>query len=189
MDGIDNRVEDGAEASLLRVFSGAIKRSEIAVLGRNQHRSRAGLFGDREIALGEAEEIIGAGGAAATQFVWVSRIDADSQSPRLQFSHGVLEMGERGIRQAPEIDHVGALDAQEFGARENRLEADLRRIDDLGEDSERVARQIERRSGLAEKRWQVFQFIGAALERDAKFLSQARRGQRGSGPGRPRDQH
>ena len=39
------------------------------MLGRNQHRSRAGLFGDREIVLGEAEEIIGAGGSAATQFV------------------------------------------------------------------------------------------------------------------------
>ena len=32
MDGIDDRVEDGAEASLLRLFSGAIKRGEIAVL-------------------------------------------------------------------------------------------------------------------------------------------------------------
>ena len=95
------------------------------MLGRNQHRSRARLFGDSEIALGEAEEIIRAGGAAATQFVWVSRIDADGQFPRLQFSHGVLEMGEWRIRQAPEIDDVGALDAQEFGARENCLEAQL----------------------------------------------------------------
>ena len=83
-------------------------------------------------------------------------------------------MGERRIRQAPEIDDVGALDAQKFGARENCLEAHLRRIDDLGEDTQRMARQIERRAGLAEKRWQVFQFIGSALERNAKFLRQAR---------------
>ena len=157
-------IEDSAEASLLRLFSGAIKRGEIAVLGRNQHRSRAGLFGDREIALGEAEEIIRAGGSAATQLVRVGRIDADSQSPRLQFSHRVFEMGERGVRQASEIDDVGALDAQEFGAGENRFEAQLRRIDDLGEDFQRMARQIERRAGLAKKRRQVFQFIGAALE-------------------------
>ena len=43
------------------------------MLGRNQHRSRAGLFGDREIALGEAEEIVGAGGSAPAQFVWRRR--------------------------------------------------------------------------------------------------------------------
>ena len=49
------------EASLLRLFSGAKKRGEIAVLGRDQHRPRAGLLGDGEIALGEAEEIVGAG--------------------------------------------------------------------------------------------------------------------------------
>ena len=135
------------------------------MLGRNQHRSRAGLFGDGEIVLGEAEEIIGAGGSAPTQFVRVGRIDADSQSPRLQFSHRIFEMGEWRIRQAPEIDDVGALGAQEFGASDNRLEAHLRRIDDLSEDAQRMARQIESRSGLAEKHRQVFQFIGAALER------------------------
>ena len=83
-------------------------------------------------------------------------------------------MGEGSIRQAPEIDDVGALDAQDFGASDNRLEAHLRRIDDLSEDAQRMARQIEGRAGLAEKRWQVFQFIGSALEGNAKFLSQAR---------------
>ena len=83
-------------------------------------------------------------------------------------------MGEWRIRQASEIDDVGALGAQEFGARENSLETHLRRIDDLGEDAQSMARQIESRSGLAEEHWQVFQFIGAALERNAKFLSQAR---------------
>src|SRR4029077_1883095 len=98
----------------------------------------------------------------------------DSQSPRLQFSHGVLEMGKWGIRQAPEVDDVGPLDAQEFGACENCFEAQLRRIDDLSEDAQSMARQIEGRAGPAEKHWQVFQLIGAALERSAKFLSQAR---------------
>ena len=61
-----------------------------------------------------------------------------------------------------------------FGASEDRLEAHLRRIDDLSEDAQRMARQIESRSGLAEKHWQVFQFIRAALEGHAKFLRQAR---------------
>ena len=37
-----------------------------------------------------------------------------------------------------------------------------------------MARQIESRAGLAEKHRQIFQFIGAALEGHAKFLSQAR---------------
>ena len=42
--------------------------------------------------------------------------------------------------------------------------AHLRSLDNLGEDPQRMARQIERRAGLAEKRRQVLQFIGAALE-------------------------
>src|ERR1700722_11967345 len=83
-------------------------------------------------------------------------------------------MGEWRIRQTPEIDDVGPLDAQEFGARENCLKAQLRRIDDLSKDAKCVPRQIESRSGLAEKHWQVSQFIGSALEGHAKFLSQAR---------------
>src|ERR1700733_5200201 len=124
--------------------------------------------------LGEAEEIIGAGDSPPAQFVRVSRVDADSQSPRLQFSHGIFEVGEWRIRQASEIDDVGALDAQHFGASDNGLEAHLRRIDDLSEDAQRMARQIEGCSGLAEKHWQVFQFIGTALERHVKFLSQPR---------------
>ena len=62
VDGIDNRVEDSAEAPLLCLVSGAIKGGEIAMLGRNQHRSCARLFGDRETMLGEAEKIIGASG-------------------------------------------------------------------------------------------------------------------------------
>ena len=84
---------------------------------RDQDRPRSGLFGDREIVLGEAEQIIGAGRAASTQLVGLGRIDADRQSPRLQFSHRLLEMGEGRVRQATEIDHVGAVGAQGFGAR------------------------------------------------------------------------
>src|ERR1700722_7923286 len=36
-----------------------------------------------------------------------------------------------------------------------------------------MARQVEGGSRLAKKHWQVFQFIGAALEGHAEFLSQA----------------
>ena len=61
-----------------------------------------------------------------------------------------------------------------FGAPENCLEAHLRRIDDLSEDAQSMARQIKVCAGLAEKHWQVFQFIGSALERNAKLPSQAR---------------
>ena len=84
-------------------------------------------------------------------------------------------MGERGVRQATEIDHVGALGAQGLGPGDDRLDAHLRRVDDLGENPQRVARQIERSAGLAEKRRQVFQFVGSALEGRAEFLRQARK--------------
>src|SRR4029077_4741283 len=154
MNGIDNRVEDSAKPSLLCVFGGAIERVAIPMLGRNQHRSCSRFFRARKIALGEAEEIIGAGGSAAAQFFWVSRIDADRQSPRLQFSHCIFEMEEWRIRQAPEIDEVGALGAQQFRASDNRLDAYLRRIDNLSKDAQHMARQIESRSGLAKKHWQ-----------------------------------
>ena len=79
------------------------------------------------------------------------------------------------VRQAPEIDHIGALGAQKLGARENRLGAHLRSLDNLGEDPQRMARQIERRAGLAEKRRQVLQFIGAALEGSLELLREARK--------------
>src|SRR5208283_3605344 len=82
MDGIKNRVENGAEASLLRLLGGAKERSQVAVADRDQHWPRAGLFGDRNIALGEAEQVVGAGRAASTQLLGLGRIDADRQSPR-----------------------------------------------------------------------------------------------------------
>ena len=159
----------------MRLFSGAIERRQIPVLDRDQHRPRAGLFGDRETALGEAKEIVGAGGAAPPQLVGLGRIDADRESPPLQFSHGLLEMRKRRVRQATEIDHIGSLGAQGFGAGENRFEADLRSIDNFGENSQRMARQIDRSARLAKKLRQVFQFVGSALERSIEFLGQSRK--------------
>ena len=145
------------------------------MLGWNQHRPRAGLLGDGEIALGEAEQIVGARHGAPSQFVGLGRIDADIEASRLQFPHRGLELGEGRIGQAAEIDHVGPRGAQGVGASENRLDAQLRSIDDLGEDLERMAGQIETCAGLAEKRGQILQFIGAALEGPLKRLRQARK--------------
>ena len=60
-------------------------------------------------------------------------------------------MGERRIRQTSEIDDIGALGAQDFRTNEEGLEANLRRINDLSENAQCMARQIQSRSGLTEK--------------------------------------
>ena len=63
----------------------------------------------------------------------------------LEPANGVFEMRERRVRQAPEIDHVGARRPHGGGTRENGIDAQRRRIDDLGEYAHVVTRQIEHR--------------------------------------------
>ena len=54
-------------------------------------------------------------------------------------------------------------------ARQDGLDAERGRVDDLGEDAHVVARKIDAAAALAEKRRQILQLLGAALERHAEF--------------------
>ena len=83
-------------------------------------------------------------------------------------------MREWRVREATEIDDVGALGAQDFSAGDNRFEADLRSIDNLGEDSERMPRQVDRRARFAEEFRQVLEFVRSALEGSVELLRQSR---------------
>ena len=80
-------------------------------------------------------------------------------------------MREWRVRQATEIDDVGALGAQDFSAGDDRLEAHLRSIDNLGEDSERMPRQVDRGARFAEEFRQVLEFVRSALEGSVELLA------------------
>src|ERR1700758_1622140 len=77
------------------------------------------------------------------------------------------------VRQASDIDHVGAGRAHRAGAVEDVLDPHGRGIDDLCEDADVIAREVETATSLAEVRGQVFQLLRSALERNAEFSAQA----------------
>ena len=115
-----------------------------------------------------------AGAAAALKLVHGAGIDADRQSRGLELPNGILEMRERRIRETAEIDHVGAGLAHLGRTAEDRVDRQGRCFDDLRKDAYVVPRQIGAVPAFAEIRWEILQFLGAALERHAEFGTQAR---------------
>ena len=82
-------------------------------------------------------------------------------------------MRESGVGQAAEIDDVGALRDEALGAPEDRLGRQHRRIDDLGEDRDVVAGQVDRSGAASEISGQVDDLVGAALDRHAEMRRKA----------------
>jgi len=111
--------------------------------------------------------------AAAPQLVGSCRIDADQEAPRAQRPNRVFEVRKRRIRRATKIDHVSAGRAQGCGANENLLNRQRRCVDDLGENTHVVLRQIEASAALAEVGGQVRQLVGASFERNLEGSSEA----------------
>src|SRR5262249_55484605 len=108
--------------------------------------------------------------ARSTVFsVRLSRKCAPALAPRasssmagvLELAHGIFELRKRRVRQAAEIDHVGAGPAHGGGARQDGVDAQRRGVDDLGEDADVVARQIEA-ARLAEIGRQILQLLRPA---------------------------
>ena len=149
---------------------GAQQRIQVAMRGRDQHRHGGRSRRDVERVFGEAQQEIRAGASAAPQFVGIGGIDADLTAGRLRaraplssrWGNGVSGRQPRSMTSAPAA-RIAA------GAREDRVDAERRRIDDLGENAHVVARQIGRRAAPAEKSRQVLQLVGPALERHAEI--------------------
>ena len=110
--------------------------------------------------------------APRAQLVGDSRVHADAESRGFQLPDRILEMRERRIRQAAEVDHVGARLPHRVGARQDGIDRKRRCIDDLGEDADVVARQVEA-AALAEIARQVLEFVRPALERHAELGREA----------------
>ena len=66
--------------------------------GRDQHRHGGAHLGQVQRGLGQAEQEVGAGRAAAAQLVGIAGIDADPKPRGLQGPHRLLEMRERACR-------------------------------------------------------------------------------------------
>ena len=81
-------------------------------------------------------------------------------------------MAEGRVRQAAQVDHVGAGPPVGFGPRDDFFEAQGRGLDDLGEDAHVVARQVGRPALAAEELRQVGEIVGAALEGYAEVAPQ-----------------
>ena len=73
----------------------------------------------------------------------------------LELAHGVFEMRKRGVRQTSEIDHVGARRPHGYGARDNGIDGQGGRVDDLGEYAHVLAGEIETAAVLSEVSRQV----------------------------------
>ncbi len=124
---------------------------------------------------GQAEQEIRARDGAAAQFREVAQIDADREPIVPEHSDGLLQMrkGEAGF--AADVDDVGAVLAQRMGTGAQGVHRQRRRIDDLGEDADVVAREIRGGRAVPEKARQVHDFVGAAREGQTERLGQTRR--------------
>ena len=94
---------------------------------------------------------IGAGAVAAPELAGIGAVDADEEAQRLHRRDRVFQMREGRRRQAAEIDHLGAVGGKRPGARQDAIDRELRRVDDLGEDAHLMGVEIDRFAGAAEE--------------------------------------
>ncbi len=181
MDRVEHRIGDEGDAGLLGRLDGAPERIEIAGNRRDQHRRHLAVEGQRQRVLVEAEQVVRPCPRADPEFVLAGGIDADGKAFGLQRPHRLAEQRKRRLRQAAEVDDVGAGRGKRVRPRDQCLDRQHRRIDDLGEDPDVVAGKVGRLAGPAEERRQVGDLVRAAHERHAEMRRQAARGRRGSG--------
>src|SRR5205085_3709886 len=97
-------------------------------------------------------------------------IDADEEAGLVQGGDRILEMGEGRAGQAAEIDDIRTLIGELAGTRQNALDREMRGLDDLGEDADVVAAEIDAEALLAEMRRQIVEILGPALDRHTKLV-------------------
>ena len=130
-------------AGPLGSLDGAPERIEIAGNGRDQHRRRRVIEGQRQRVLVEAEKIVRA--RPARRSLSSSRLAESTltENPsRLQFPHRLAKQRKRRFRQAAEVDDVGAGAGKRPRPRHQRVDRKHRRVDDLGEDAHVVAGKV-----------------------------------------------
>ncbi len=76
-------------------------------------------------------------------------------------------MTEGRCGQAPEVDHVRAFLGEGPRLAQDALDRELGRIDDLREDPDVMAREIDAEPRLAEMRGDVVEIVGPARDRNA----------------------
>ena len=107
------------------------------------------------------------------QLIGIGGIDARLVALLLQRPHRLFQMREGRIRQAAEIDDIGAFAHIILGALDDRIDGHGRGIDDLGKDLDIVFGHVRSLAGAAEKAGDVLQLVGAAHEGHAEALAQA----------------
>lgn len=87
----------------------------------------------------------------------------------LEFGDGFLEVREGRLGQAAEVDDVGAVGGVLARAADDGLDGQARRVDDLGENFHRIAREVAALRFLAEVLGQVGELLGAAPHRQPQL--------------------
>ena len=131
--GLQDAVGDAGPARRAKALDQAAQGRHLAAPLRHQHRHGGAFFSDPGAALLQAQQIIGAGSPAPQQLLFFHGIHADSEARLPQGRHGLLQVRKRGVRQAPQVDHIGAVGLVAGGPGQDRVNADPGRIDDLGE--------------------------------------------------------
>ncbi len=171
IDGVEHGIDEIGPALGVERVHGAIERSHVAMLLRDEHRDGRDLIGDGEGRFVEAQKKIGAGLAAAPELVRVGGIDADLQARVLERLDRVFEMGKRRIGKAAEIDHVRPRIRVAACAREDRLDGKRGRIDDLGEDLDVIFAHVGGFPRAAEIDRDVLELVRSAQEGHAEALA------------------
>src|SRR5579872_2168446 len=173
MDGIEDWVQNTGDPEARGAFGELRQGVEIAVLGRDQYRGCARFEGEVEPILLEAQEKIGAGASAAREFVPLGGIDADAKADAFQRLYAVFKMSEGRVRQAPEVDHIGAGGRHRRGLSDDFVDGKRRGVHDLGENANVVSTQVHLPSAPAKIGGKVLQLIGAPDERYAELFGQS----------------
>ncbi len=172
MDRIEDTVGQAFAALLGQAGDGTIKRVHVAGAFGDDNGCTGDLLGQPQCALFKAEQIIRTGAAASQQFIGFERIDADRKAGITQRPDAVLQVRKIHSRQAADVDHVGAVAAITLGALDDPGNAELRRVDDLGEHAHIVAAQIRGKRLATKIGWQILQVLGPTLHADTELLGQ-----------------
>src|SRR6266851_6386530 len=171
-DGIKDRIEDERTPSPIQRVGGAAQRIEIARLGRDEHRQSAHLGKEVKHGLVEAEHEFRSGASGTPELVAIGGVDADREAGTVQRSDRVLEMVKGRSRQAAEIYDIGAFGSELAGAVKDRLDRKMRCLDNLRENPDIVATEVDTLALAPESRRKVVKVFRAALDRQAEFLRQ-----------------
>ena len=172
MDGVQDRIGEIGLLGPVQGIHGAQQGIEIAVAGGNQDRDGIHLLGQMQRLLGQAQHIAGTRLGTAAKLIDIGGIDADSKTCRHQSGGRGFEMGKGCIRQAAEVDDIGAVPPVKGRALEDCFHGEARRLDDLGENPHVLPREVGWRALAPEELGEILKILRPTLYGSAVVAGQ-----------------